>query len=221
MLSKRLETCLAFIEEGARLYDVGTDHALLPIAAVQRKRAEHVVALDNKQGPLAQAKRNVAAAGLSARIRLLHADGLSALDKSIDTVTIAGLGGTTIRRIIGGKDLQNVRRFIFQPANHPEAVRMLARKNPLAVIDEEVIEENDILYTVIVMEKGAQELSRKEELFGPVLLQKAPKPLQRELERQKGFLERLLLDIPEEAAKRPLEEKLRLIEEVLHEWNQG
>ncbi len=221
MLSQRLEACLAFIEEGARLYDVGTDHALLPIAAVQRKRAEHVVAIDNKQGPLAQAKRNVVAAGLTERIRLLHADGLSALDESTDTVSIAGLGGTTIRNIVDGADLQNVRRFVLQPANHPEAVRMLARENPLAVTDETVIEENDILYTVIVMEKGEQKLTRKEELFGPVLLQKAPAPLRRELERQKGFLARLLPDIPDENAKRPLQEKLRLIEEVLHEWNQG
>ncbi len=221
MLSQRLEACLAFIEEGARLYDVGTDHALLPIAAVQRKKAEQVVALDNKQGPLAQAKRNVSAAGLTDKIRLLHADGLAALDASFDTVTIAGLGGNTIRRIIDGADLHNVRRFILQPANHPEAVRRLVRDNPLAVKDEEVVVENDILHTVIVMERGRQHLSRKEELFGPVLLEKKPQALREDLERQKTFLERLLQDIPSAQAKRPLQEKLGFIEEVLHEWDQG
>ena len=51
MLSKRLREVAKFIDKGKVVYDVGSDHALLPCFLVQEKICDRVYACDNKQGP--------------------------------------------------------------------------------------------------------------------------------------------------------------------------
>lgn len=58
------------------LLDVGTDHAYLPIKAVQENICEKAVAIDNKKGPLNIAKDNIGKRGLSDIIFPLLSEGL-------------------------------------------------------------------------------------------------------------------------------------------------
>ena len=52
-LSVRLEAVLQLLRPCAVLADVGTDHGLLPVAAVQRGLAERAIAADLRGGPAA------------------------------------------------------------------------------------------------------------------------------------------------------------------------
>ena len=56
---KRLETILSFVEQGAFVADIGTDHAQLPILLVERNICNKVYACDEKKGPLSIAKENI------------------------------------------------------------------------------------------------------------------------------------------------------------------
>ena len=45
-VSKRLLCCAAQVPQGARLADIGTDHALIPAALLRRKRIVSAIASD-------------------------------------------------------------------------------------------------------------------------------------------------------------------------------
>ena len=75
-LCARLEMVAALVPQGARLIDIGTDHAYLPAALFKRGRIASAWAADVREGPLERARGTLARAGLSAQIGLKRSDGL-------------------------------------------------------------------------------------------------------------------------------------------------
>lgn len=214
--SKRLLSVLSHLEDTRVLYDVGTDHAYLPIAAVREKGVEHAIAVDNKLGPLSRAEKNVAEAGLSQAITLKHTEGLEALTDDVDTVVAAGLGGPTIYNVIHEADLKHVKRLVLQPNDHAEMVRMLCDMRHLEIVDETYAIERGKLYPVIVMEEGNMTLTESERYYGPILTTKREKPYMRHLIEEYA---RLLVTIEQVPAKDklPLITKKALLEEIFYE----
>src|SRR4051794_24734349 len=99
-LSARLETVIELLAPCRMLVDVGTDHALLPISAVQRGVAERAIASDLRRAPLLSARENIAYAGLADRVAMLRSNGLSALARnSVDAVVMAGMSGEQMVRL--------------------------------------------------------------------------------------------------------------------------
>ncbi len=218
MISKRLQAVLAHVTGCRVLYDVGTDHARLPIEAVKRRLCEKAYAVDNKQGPLQEAVRNISAAGLEDYIEARLSEGVEDLAEDVECITIAGLGGKSIHGMLTGRRLP-IKRLVLQPNNHPEVVRTLTQEGRLRIVDEDAIEENGVVYPILVFEPGEQTLSQKALWIGPILMHKRPEVYRQALRDEKAFLERLLEDIPHKQARLPLERKRALLEEVLHEWD--
>ena len=77
-LSRRLSALCSMVPAGTILFDVGCDHAYVPIALVGEGRCPFCVASDLRSGALSSAREHVLAAGLADRIRLLLADGVPA-----------------------------------------------------------------------------------------------------------------------------------------------
>lgn len=101
MLDIRLQKVAALVRPGSRLADIGTDHAYLPTALVQRGVCPTAIASDVRPGPVQAARRTVEAAGLNDKIDVRLGDGLEPIrpDEAEDIV-IAGMGGETIAAIL-------------------------------------------------------------------------------------------------------------------------
>ena len=146
-LSKRLKLVASFVEPGAVVADVGTDHGYVPIWLVQEEVAAGGFAMDVNQGPLERAKAHIAACGLTDRIQVRLGDGLSALsDEEADTVIIAGMGGPLIVRILteGLETARRMKRLILSPQSELPSVREFLERQGFVTEDE--ARRRDILY---------------------------------------------------------------------------
>ncbi|MBQ5743991.1 MAG: SAM-dependent methyltransferase, partial [Ruminococcus sp.] len=100
-LDNRLRLCAAFVRQGARLADVGTDHAYLPVWLCRHGVCPSAIAADINPAPLQRGQMTVEAAGLSDRVQTRLSDGLAAVGADeADDIVIAGMGGELIAAII-------------------------------------------------------------------------------------------------------------------------
>ena len=64
-LTPRLRMVANMIPDGAKLADVGTDHAYLPAALMLEGKLASAIAADLRQGPLSRARETVREYGLT------------------------------------------------------------------------------------------------------------------------------------------------------------
>ena len=158
-LSERLKLVASFVEPGAVVADVGTDHGYVPIWLVQEGVAVGGIAMDVKPGPLERAAAHIVACGLTDRIQTRLGDGLSALsDGEVDTVIIAGMGGPLITRILtdGLETARKMKRLILSPQSEIWIVREFLDRQGFIIEDEGMTEEDGKYYTVIRARFGSE-----------------------------------------------------------------
>ena len=80
--------------------DIGTDHAHLPAALLQRGRCQHMILTDISESALSNARREILRFRLSDRVTLRTGDGLSPLQEVCKMISVTGMGGRTIRNIL-------------------------------------------------------------------------------------------------------------------------
>lgn len=211
-LSQRLQTVADFVPQGARLADIGTDHAYLPAALVLAGRIDFAVAGDVTLGPLQNATAEIERLHLSEQIQPRLADGLAAIQPTdqIDTVVIAGMGGTLIAKILtaGAAQLAGVKRLILQPNVGEARVRQWLMEHHYQLMAERIVAEDGHIYEILVADYTGVPFSynARELRFGPFLLA-AGGPIfrqkwQEELQREAAALEQM------KAAKEPPLEKI-------------
>lgn len=225
-LSKRLETVGRFVPEAARLADIGSDHAYLPVALMLKGKIDFAIAGEVVKGPFESAKRQVMKNGLSERIEVRLANGLDAIEKDdqISAITIAGMGGSLIRDILeSGRQNQRLsgeERLILQPNIGEKTLRTWLKENNYQIIAEEIIEENKKIYEIIVAEKKEQPIdySEKELMYGPFLLEEKNAAFsakwQRELKQREVILEQLK-NASEQNRYETIQQEVEWIKEVL------
>ena len=236
-LSKRLKLVTSFVEPGAVVADVGTDHGYVPIWLVQEEVAAGGFAMDVNQGPLERAKAHIAACGLTDRIQVRLGDGLSALsDEEADTVIIAGMGGPLIVRILteGLETARRMKRLILSPQSELPSVREFLERQGFVTEDEAMTEEDGKYYTVICarfeggyIEDGTfciNERKRLEWKYGKCLLEQRDPVLRAFLEKERQKYRKVLDrlgsaddetsagSLGRQARKKEVEEELDLIE---------
>lgn len=186
MLGTRLSLIASFVPRGARVADIGTDHALLPIHLLQSGTSPRVIAVEKAAGPLRAARQAVAEAGLEAVCDVRAGDGFGPIAPGeVDTAVIAGMGGQTIAGVLDAAPagvLNGVSRLILQPMNRAAAVRAWLYGHGWHVVDEGLVEESGRLYELIVAERGAADMPDEVLLeVGPVLWEKKHPLLRRHL----------------------------------------
>lgn len=221
-LSKRLEQVAAYVPKGARLADVGSDHAYLPLFLVENRHISYAVAGEVVQGPYQSAVTNVAQAGQQETVKVRLANGLAAIEKEdkIDTITIAGMGGRLIADILqaGSEQLSGVQRLILQPNNREDELRLWLSQNGFHIVAESILTENQKFYEIMVAERGGATLSASELRFGPYLSIEKSGVFQEKWQREQLKLESALAQIPSTHAseRQLLEEKIKAIKEVCY-----
>lgn len=169
-LSPRLRMVADLVPEGARLADIGTDHAYLPAALIQEGRIPCAVAADLRQGPLSRAKATVRSAGLESRVAFRLCDGLNGIrPEEVDAVAIAGMGGETIASILAAapwtRELDVP--LILQPMSSMADLRIWLAGSGYRIHREELCREGEVLYTALYVRTGEMEaLSPAEQCAG-------------------------------------------------------
>lgn len=225
-LSLRLTRVGEQIPDQARLADIGSDHAYLPVALMLQNKIQYAVAGEVVKGPFESASRQVKKNGLSDKITVRLADGLAAIqpDDQIDTVVIAGMGGTLIRTILeNGKSQQKItgkERLVLQPNVGERTLREWLQENNYMILHEELIEEKHKNYEIIVAEEGSKIYTPQELFFGPCLLKEKNlvfyKKWAHELQQREIVLQELeKAAIPPQDKISELNEQIDWIKEVL------
>jgi len=151
-LSKRLTAICRMVPAGCVPADIGTDHAAVPIELLRSGKCTRALACDVLEGPLSAARENIARAGLSDRIGVWLSDGFQALPEgTYDAAVICGMGGQTIRRILGGRpaDRRLLKTLVLSPQSEREELRAYLRAEGFRIEAEDLILEEGKFYPVI------------------------------------------------------------------------
>ncbi|MCM2378150.1 tRNA (adenine(22)-N(1))-methyltransferase [Pseudomonas marginalis] len=175
-LSLRLERVAANVPHGARLADIGSDHAYLPVALMRRGVIAAAVAGEVVATPFHAAQRTVRDNGLEQHITVRLADGLAAIEAAdgITAISVCGMGGETIRDILesGKAHLSGQERLVLQPNGGEQPLRQWLMDNGYSISSEELLRENRFYYEIIVAERAGPVVYSAEQLyFGPLQMQ--------------------------------------------------
>lgn len=174
-LSERLMRVASYVEKGAIVADIGSDHAYLPCYLIHQGIAHKAIAGEVAKGPFESAQKQVQSEQLQDQITVRFANGLQAIESEdlVDTVTIAGMGGPLIASILDQdiKRLSTVNRLILQPNVHAKAIREWAMLHEWKLVAEEILQEDDKIYEILVLERGEMKVSEAQSLLGPFLME--------------------------------------------------
>ena len=155
VLDIRLGAAAGMIPKGARLADIGSDHAYLPIALCLEGRIECALASDINDGPVRAAVANIKKNELCSKIEAIRADGLDgAREFAPDCITVLGMGGELIVSILDRADWikdGNI-TLVLQPMTHPEVLARYLAENGFEVLDEVIVCDrgrDDRIYRII------------------------------------------------------------------------
>ncbi len=175
-LSKRLGVVAKYIYDDSNVIDIGCDHALLDIYLYQNRKNIKIIISDINKEALTSGILNLKKEGLEHKIEARLGNGLDVIkeEDNIDTIVMSGLGSNKMVGILryDNKKLKNVKYLVLQSNNNLEFLRKRITKLGYYIKDEELVKEANIIYTVILFEKGKKRYNRKEIYFGPILLQK-------------------------------------------------
>ncbi len=193
-LSIRLMAIADLIEDNTNLIDIGCDHALLDIYLAQKYQNINLTASDTNKNALENAKKNIKKYKLEKRIKTIQSNGLENIeDKTLDTIVISGMGAHTIVGILykSLSKLKNINTLIIQSNNDLDFLRNKITKIGYFIKEETLVEDSNIIYTIIVFQKGTCLYTKKDLYFGPILLKKREplwiKKLKIDLEKLEKF----------------------------------
>lgn len=172
-LSKRLEALYDLIPTDSRLVDIGTDHGLLMIRAIESGKSTHAYGLDINPMPLDQARENIARHNLEDKIELVLSDGLDKFEGNGDCFVLAGMGAETIWEIMKVYSFSPSDTIIVQSNTKHPWFRETVSANGFVIEDEVFLMDKGIAVFIMVLKKGVSKtLSYVDCVIGPVLGQK-------------------------------------------------
>ena len=218
-LSARLACVASLVPAGARVADIGSDHAYLPAALVLDGKIDFAIAGEVVKGPYENAVHEIKDHQLEGKVIPRLADGLAAIEPAdkVDTITIAGMGGSLIASILekGKNKLTGIKRLVLQPNVGESQLREWLMNNHYQIMNEKIIEEDNHIYEIIVAEPSVVPFrySKYELDFGPFLLEnKGPvfrKKWQEYLQREAHVIDQM------QKAQQPPVKKINEINQFL------
>ena len=165
------EERLSLCGGGTVVADVGCDHAYLSIYLVASGKCSHAIASDLREGPLASARENIEAKGMTDRIETVLTNGLDGFEKyPLTDIVICGMGGDTMMDIRSRAPFIKRRgvRLILQPQTAFAELMLYLADAGFARIAERYAIDKGKSYRVIAVEYDgiSRELSLCDALVG-------------------------------------------------------
>jgi tRNA (adenine22-N1)-methyltransferase len=152
-LGERLGLCASMVRPNAKLADIGTDHAYLPIWLAKQGLITRGIGADINLAPMQKAQQNIKRYRVQDIVSARLSDGLNAIFPfEADDFVIAGMGGEMISKIITAAPwLKNPqKRLILQPMTSVQPLREFLAAENFAICDEQAVFEDGRVYTVIL-----------------------------------------------------------------------
>ena len=178
VLDPRLSLIAELVGKCECYADIGCDHGRLGAFLLQNGCCKRAQLTDISEPSLGKARRLISLLGFREQVDFCVGDGALALSGPADVVVIAGMGGTTIGEIIlrGREKLGNARLILQPNVAVPELRRTLSEAG-YRITDERVAPDGRRNYIIIAAEPGESLYDERQQIVGPVLLEKMPETL--------------------------------------------
>ncbi|MGF2096244.1 tRNA (adenine(22)-N(1))-methyltransferase [Mammaliicoccus lentus] len=218
-INKRLTKVSEYLNHN-KLADIGSDHAYLPIYAIQNNLVKEAIAGEVVKGPFLSAQKNTELHGLSKSIEIKLGDGLEVVNDTVDVITICGMGGPLIAQILdeGKEKLIHYPDLILQANIHALPIRQVLQKLGYNIEAEQLIKDKKHIYEIIVAKKGKMQLSENELKFGPKLMIEKDELFYEKWEREIESLENIsnqLKNHKDQTRYNEIQAQIKHIKEVL------
>ena len=161
-LSKRLRAMLDISPSCDVMADIGSDHALLPIAYIKEGKARKAIASDISEKSLLKAVRNIKKYEMGGFVELRVGDGLSVLKPfEAGLIVLSGLGGNAVAQILseGIEKINDHTVLVLSPNQAAAALREMLIASGFDITDEDILQENNKLYPCPACKKGEKRKS--------------------------------------------------------------
>ena len=151
-LGARLGAIAELVPPGVKLYDVGTDHARLPVYLIYGGRIQQAVASDVAEGPLAAARVTAGRFGADSVMSFVLCDGVPPeAESDAGCIVIAGMGGETIQGILARAPwaLQENRLLILEPQSKQEELRRWLYAQNCGIRSEHLVRDAGRIYPIL------------------------------------------------------------------------
>lgn len=160
-LSPRLRVLAGWVRPGARVADVGTDHAYLPVWLSLHRSVASAIASDLRKGPLERARETGRTYGVE-NVDFRLCDGLSGISpEEADTIVIAGMGGENISAILAAAPwtTDGGHTLLLQPMTRAEDLRLFLMEHGYRISREALVWDRGILYPCMQVVAGEETLT--------------------------------------------------------------
>jgi len=161
-LNPRLRVIASCVTDVKTMADIGTDHGYLPVALIEKAILLRAIACDVNAKPLEKAKKIIEDYGFNRSIETRLGSGLSVLKPGeAEAIVMAGMGGLLIRDLLEAEPevALQAEKLVLQPMNNQAVVRRYLETHGFKIIREDLAQEGDRIYEIIVAQKGVMSIT--------------------------------------------------------------
>ena len=212
LLDARLSLAYDLYDPCELAADIGTDHAHLPAALLQRGRCRHMILTDLSESALRNARDEMIRCRLTDRVTLRAGNGLEPLDEACGMISVTGMGGRTIRDILlEGKEKLRGASLVLSAHTDLPLIREAVQEIGYHLDREEPCFCAGRFYLVLRARPGAREMTPREIRLGGPLFESSSDQLIPYLSRRLDVLLDRLRGL--ESAETPDEEQIAQVRE--------
>lgn len=162
-ISPRLLEIAKLVPKNSCVLDIGTDHAYLPIYLSKNSICKNIIASDISENALESGRKNLKKYNVK-NVKLVLSDGLENINDIYDVITISGMGTNTILKILNNDKLPN--NIVISSNNDLCLLRKNMNDKGYFIKNEIAIKDANKYYDIILYEKGKENLSYYQLLYG-------------------------------------------------------